>query len=256
MNPRGRQYALGHTLEGWTRLSHPSPRQRRLLRLAYRGWLPFVYSRYGTRQWAAPLPGTRLVVKDPFALLSIPTVVEVTGATAVLVYRHPGAVLASYRRMSWTPQLGEIASVVNVDPPTSIDATVDPVVGEMARFWTALNRVALSDVLDTPGAIVVSHEAVTAGGHATVAAVAAACGLTLATDPGERNPLAVTSAAVAEDFGANRLHNFNRAPDEAAHGWRAKISDAELAVLEEHAGPTLESLGTAAMRHRPVPEQP
>ena len=37
MNPRGKQYALGGTLDGWTRLTDPTPRQRLLLRAAYRG---------------------------------------------------------------------------------------------------------------------------------------------------------------------------------------------------------------------------
>ena len=50
-----------------------------------------VYSRFGARQWAGPLPRTRVVVKDPYALLSMPAVAAATGATPVLVYRHPGA---------------------------------------------------------------------------------------------------------------------------------------------------------------------
>ena len=103
MNPRGRQYALGGSLDGWTRLTDPSPYQRFLLRTAYQGWNPMVFSRFGARQWAGPLPHTRVVVKDPYALLSLRTVVAATGATPVLVYRHPGAVLASYRRVCVVP---------------------------------------------------------------------------------------------------------------------------------------------------------
>ena len=112
MNPRGKQYALAHTLGGWTRLEDPSSRQRWALRTAYRGLNPWLYSRYGRRQWAAPLPWTRLVVKDPFAMLSLPAVVSVTGARAVFLYRHPGAVLASYRRMGWRPDLDELRPLV------------------------------------------------------------------------------------------------------------------------------------------------
>ena len=70
-----------------------------------------VFSRFGARQWAGPLPQTRVVVKDPYALLSLRTVVAATGATPVLVYRHPGAVLASYRRVSWSPRLDEVAAI-------------------------------------------------------------------------------------------------------------------------------------------------
>src|SRR5680860_1295625 len=67
MNPRGRQYALGRTLDGWTCLQQLSDRQRRAMWTAYHGVNPWVYSKYGRRQWLAPLPWTRVVVKDPYA---------------------------------------------------------------------------------------------------------------------------------------------------------------------------------------------
>ncbi len=56
----------------------------------------------------APLPGTRLIVKDPFALLSMETIADVTGALLVLIYRLPGAVLTSCRRMGWHPDIEEV----------------------------------------------------------------------------------------------------------------------------------------------------
>ena len=40
MNPRGRQYALGKTLHGWTRLTEPTTRQRFLLRTRLPGLEP------------------------------------------------------------------------------------------------------------------------------------------------------------------------------------------------------------------------
>lgn len=249
MNPRGRQYALGGTLDGWTRLSDPTPRQRRLLRLAYQGLLPPVYSRYGFRQWAAPLPWTRVIVKDPFATLSIPAIVRETGANAVLLFRHPGAVLSSYRRMGWTPDLDELDGLVDVDrPDPDVDGSVDPVVGDMARFWSAINRVAVADALGTAGAVVVSHEDLSTAGPAGVRALGAACGLTVPrTGEGpspSRTPSPPTGLGTPE---GKRLHDFDRAPQEVAHGWRGRVSDDELAVLEHHAGPTLAQLQGAAL---------
>lgn len=249
MNPRGRQYALGGTLGGWARLTQPTPKQQRRLRLAYRGLLLPVYSRYGHRQWAAPLPWTRVIVKDPFATLSIPAIARETGATVVLVYRHPGAILSSYRRMGWTPDLKELDGLIDVDDADpDVDGSVDPVVGDMARFWAALNRVALEDALATPHAFVVSHEALTTAGPAGVRALAVACGLTL--PPAEDEPdvdQAPSSVPARGTPEGKRLHDFDRAPQEVAHGWRGKISDLELAVLEHHAGETLARLQGSAL---------
>ena len=52
-----------------------------------------------------------MVVKDPYAMLSLPAVAAVTGAIPVLVFRHPGAILASYRRVAWRPRLDELAAI-------------------------------------------------------------------------------------------------------------------------------------------------
>src|SRR5699024_4148149 len=101
------------TLDSWTELNHASPRQRRLLSRSYRGLNPWVYGRYGRRQWAAALPGTRVVVKDPFALLSLPLIRQSTLARVVIIYRHPGALLSSYRRMGWAPDIAELRRLMD-----------------------------------------------------------------------------------------------------------------------------------------------
>ena len=152
MNPRAHQFALAGTLTGWTRLTGVTPRQRLALVTSYRGLNPLVYSRYGQRQWAAPLPRTSVVVKDPFAMASLATVHDITDALPVLLVRHPGAVLSSYRRMGWSPDLDEIAPLalehLGEDVRPSGDAATD-----MAVFWSTLHRLALLDLRGT-GAVV------------------------------------------------------------------------------------------------------
>lgn len=237
MNPRGRQWALGGTLDGWSRLVDPTGRQVRALRRAYRGVTPGVYSRYGYRQWRAPLPSSRLIVKDPFAMLSIPAIHGVTGARPLLVYRHPGAMLVSYRRMGWQPDLGEMAPIVHAftrDYPEAArtiprlprDADPDGALA-MAWFWSALYSIALADFASIPGGEVVSHEAV-------------------ATDEGVCRRLHDTlgvpwSPAADQEFAREgssevdpaKLHNFDRRPADAALEWRGRVSGADIAVLDD-----------------------
>lgn len=239
MNPRGRQYALGGTLDGWTRLREPTPGQERRLRAAYRGLNPFVYSRYGTRQYAAPLPGTRLVVKDPCALLAIAPVSRITGAVPVLVYRHPGAVLASFRRMGWRPRVDEVRDLL----PGLAPADADPAT-ELAAFWAAMHRAALDDLADIPEAVVVSHSELAHSGAAGGAALFTALGLE--TSDGTTAELTKQGSQVA--VAAGRLHDFDRAPAAVAEAWRTKLPADDLDIVEQIAGDTLAELDSRRLQ--------
>jgi hypothetical protein len=251
MNAHGRQYALGGTIQAWARIVEPTPEQLRAMRRAYSGLAPRVYGRYGHRQWAAPLPTTRIVVKDPFAVLSVGALHEATSALPVLVYRHPGAVLASYRRMGWSPDLAEIEAAV---PPADQvgreghDLAQDPVAA-MAWFWATLNHVALSDITRTGSGVVVSHSELAAGGPAAMQRLYRACGLGW----DGRTEAAVRSAGSGEgrapkarvNSKGKTLHELSRDSTQVAEAWRSKISPDELTVLEQLAGPTLHALEAA-----------
>jgi hypothetical protein len=251
MNPKPGQYRLGGTLDAWTRLRSPSARQLASLRLAYRGLDPRVYGRYGHRQWAAPWPGTRTVVKDPFAVLSVGAVVRATGALPVLVYRHPAAVLASYRRMGWLPDLAEVEAAVadesgHAAAPTG--AAEDDALA-MAWFWSTLNSVALGDLGGVEGGVVVSHAEVAAGGPEALDALFEACGVARPSRPREREESPTSARATRDETGAGRaLHRFDRASGEVANAWRSSVDSAELQMFDELAGPTLATLEAARLR--------
>lgn len=246
MNPRGRQYALAGTVDGWARITEPTPRQRRALKLAYRGLNPLVYSRYGARQWAGPLPWTRLVVKDPFAMMSIPAIVEVTGATPVLVYRHPGAVLASYRRMNWQPDLAELADIVaHARSRDGLDLPDLPAPGEatpaeeMGLFWSVLHDLALAGRTPETSLVVVSHSALAQGGTPSGRRLAEAVGLGWSQQ---------MDAELSKESGQTpaadptKLHNFDRSPAAVADEWRAKLTDQEIGEIEQVSAATLARL--------------
>jgi hypothetical protein len=245
MNPRGNSYALGGTVSGWARLTAPTPAQRLRLRLAYRGLNPLVYSRYGHRQAGAALPGRRLVIKDPFALLSIPGLVEVTGALPVLVYRHPGAVLASYRRMGWTPDLDELDAVVGEARADGLDISPPPAVPDdspeaMGHFWATLHQIALTDLERAGIAVtIVSHAELAASGEPGGRRLADHLGVAWA--PG-------MAAELAREGDSQRhtdhqaLHRFDRAPVAVAEAWRRHLPDDDVAAVEAVTAGTRERL--------------
>lgn len=235
MNPRRGQFALGGTVHGWTSLSEPSPEQVRLLRRCYAGREPRVLSRYGEHQVRSALPGGTTVVKDPFALLSLPAVVRTTGAAVVVLYRPAAAVLASYRRMGWRADSAELralpAGPTGPVPGGDVDA--------MVEFWNELHSRVLADLPGLPGVLLVSHAELVAGGAPAVDGLRDRLGL------GPRRPAqgghratARASALLGRLRGGEpgprpRLHEFDRSSSEVAEGWRQRVDDDERRRLEQ-----------------------
>jgi hypothetical protein len=178
------------------------------------------------------------VVKDPFAMLSMPAVARSTGTTPVLVYRHPAAALASYRRMGWEPDLDELQPLVRAyraeDHPAGLGIGDLPRPGEvsepeaMGRFWAALYTMALSDAASTPGLIVVSHEEVAGGGGAAARVLFDALGLL----PSAATTAELTGRGEAAADSSTRLHRLDRDPSTVARSWRSAVPDDELAAIE------------------------
>lgn len=237
MNPRGRQFGLGGTLHTWVRLEQPQPRQTRLLRRIYRGLEPRTLSRYGIHQLTAAAPWTRTIVKDPFAMLSIPAVARITGAHVILLYRHPSAVLASYRRMGWQADLDEVVGLGAPKPPHDNSSLAEA--SAMAAFWTFLNNTALDDLDGLPNATVVSHEELVRGGEVAVAQL--------------RQHLHLSPVATARDGRVDEasegstLHRFGRQGEEVLHSWRAQVSDEEVAHVERLTHSSLDRLNQARL---------
>lgn len=240
MNPRGNQFALGGTLTGWTRLEEPTPRQTRILRRCFQGREVRTFSRYGVDQWVAALPWSHTIVKDPFALMSVPAIVRCTQALPVVLYRQPGAVLASYRRMGWTADTQEIRSLQGrpVGPAPVDDAAA------MIEFWNALHREVLGWLDSVPGALLVSHAEASLGGPSAMAALMRACGLRRRESTPPEPPAAEEPAAPA----SGQLHGFARTPSEVAEGWRTRLTPNETARVDQETAETWEALELRRLR--------
>ncbi|MGH9246794.1 MAG: sulfotransferase family protein [Acidimicrobiales bacterium] len=229
MNPRPGQYALGGRLTGWVRLTDPTPVEKRILRRAYRGWVPGAYSRYGIRQWAALVPRTRLIVKDPFAVLSLSAIARITCAVPVVVYRHPAAVLASYRRMGWTADTTEIQALGAQRGTPSDD------VEAMGHFWTFLYRTALADLDELAdseaGSLVVSHDELVRGGADAARRIVERCGLSWS--PRAERTVSADRARPEAEIPDRTLHVFDRSADVIVDGWRRQVIPDDIRRLEQ-----------------------
>lgn len=244
MNPRPGQFALGGTLQGWAALDPPTPRQVALLRRCYRGTELRTFSRYGAHQAAALLPWTHVIVKDPYALLSLPAIVRHTAAVPVLIYRHPGAVLQSYRRMGWRPSIAEIRTLA-----AGVSRTADDELSVMVEFWNFLHNSALKSLADVPDALVVSHAELAVSGRGGLEKLAVACGLSAVAAPTvKKNDRSAAAAEQPNIPAPGRLHGFERQPEEVARGWRSQLDEEDVDRLEEETAETWQALEARRLR--------
>jgi hypothetical protein len=223
MNPRGRQFALSGAIDAWVRRETFPPHEAAVLRRCYTGREPRTFSRFGIHQWAAPLPTTRIVIKDPFAMLSVGAVHDASNALPVLLYRHPAAVLASYRRMGWTADTDEMVALGGPKPADDSDLAA------MAAMWSWCHEIALRDLDRIDTGLVVSHHAMTVGG---VAAHRELCSL-LALKP----PRAARADTALHERRRGVLHDFDRSTDAIEEGWRDEVPADELSAMEELVAP-------------------
>jgi hypothetical protein len=197
-------------------------------------------------------------------MLSIPVICELTGAVPLLVYRHPGAALTSYRRMGWQPDLAELRPILREHRRTH--ATEDqglpelPLPGEtdeataMALFWSALYEIALDRAAGVEDLVVVSHEELAGGGMPAVEALFKALRLSVSSETAaeieHEQPPTQPERPVDGNATGQRpaLHDFDRSPEQAAHSWRAKLPADEIATMETVAADMLGRLDELRVR--------
>jgi hypothetical protein len=106
-----------------------------------------------------------LVVKDPFAALSIPWF-ERRGCTVVAIVRHPATVAASYRRLGWhaigtLDRLAESPRWLDDDDRELLDRHRGDQLESTALLWRVVTR-RLAETTGGAGARLITHEAVSA----------------------------------------------------------------------------------------------
>lgn len=166
----------------------------------------------------------------------------------MLVYRHPGAVLVSYRRMGWQPDLAEVQPLVARCRASNVEVDEVPGPGEvsegeaMAHFWRALHQMALAGVGASPSVTVVAHQDIASGGERAGRALFAHLNLRWSSEAGEE-----LTQDPEDGVGEASLHNFDRSPAKVAQAWRKVLGRGEVDAIEQIAGATLarlESMGT------------
>lgn len=177
-------------------------------------------------------------------MLSIPAIQQaVGGARAVLVYRHPGAALASYRRMGWTPDTEELVPIVSqfIADYGPSDGVALPKGGQddvsaLAWFWNVLYGMALRET--TPDTVdVVSHRDLAIGGEAAARSLFQVLDLTWTQASQD-----LIQPNGVRDTDEHALHNLHRDPASVADSWRDRLDARDVRRLDDETAPVRHAL--------------
>jgi hypothetical protein len=115
--------------------------------------------------YVANLHGQRALLKDPFAVFSLPWFAEKLNCQIVVTVRHPAAFASSLKRLGWSFDFNDLLNQPalmrdHLEPfradMQSIKA--DDVIGQAALLWTMIYRVVHTDRERIPSIQIVRHE--------------------------------------------------------------------------------------------------
>jgi hypothetical protein len=142
--------------------------------------------KYATSFRAGRLLGRRPLLDDPYALLASEWLAERLGCRVVVVVRDPAAMVASWKKLGWTTDLGELlhqpALMRDWLEPfrteiEAVAATPGDLVGRVGMLWRQLYLVAAEYERRCPAVRIVRYEDLAADPVPSFAGLYAALGL-------------------------------------------------------------------------------
>jgi len=181
--------------------------------------------------------GQRPLLKDPFALLSVPWFVERLAAQVVVLVRHPAAVVASWLRLGWVVHpkqlLAQPALLEEVLPPAEVQAlraaaAIDDRLTWAAALWRAL-YAAVDAYRRALPVLVVRHEDLAQAPDDEFAALYTRLGLDF--NRRARRALARSIHGRQEHTDPRRPHATALDSRAAAQAWKRQLTAAQIARI-------------------------
>ncbi len=106
-----------------------------------------------------------VLLKDPFAVFSIPWFVERLNCRVVVTVRHPAAFASSLKRLNWPFDFRDLLNQpllmrdhLEADRADMLRIQPDDIIGQSALLWRIIYRVVARTVERIPSIIIVRHE--------------------------------------------------------------------------------------------------
>ena len=185
------------------------------------------------------LHGQRALIKDPFAVFSIPWFAKKLNCKVVVTVRHPAAFASSLKRLNWSfdfkdlldqPLLMRDHVGAYQDEMRSIKA--DDVIGQAALLWKLIYRSVHSALSLNPDFIVVRHEDLSRDPVSGYRDLYAKLGLEY-THKVEETILNSSSSENPVELSGKKVHSVKLDSRANVDSWRKRITEDELKRIRQ-----------------------
>lgn len=198
------------------------------------------------RDWATFLKGRflnlRPVLKDPFALFSIPWFAERLGCQIVITVRHPAAFASSLKRLNWTFQLEDLLAqpLLMRDWLEPYRAEMeampsDDAIGRASLLWKMAYQMVNHLGLKHPEYQVVRHEDLSREPVQGFRSLYAALGLRFIPQA-QRVIQSSSSSENPKELSASAVHAFRLDSRANLNNWKRHLSVADIERVRQIAG--------------------
>jgi hypothetical protein len=189
------------------------------------------------RDWATFLKGRvlrlRPLLKDPFALFSVPWFAERLDCQVVITVRHPAAFVSSLMRLNWTFQLEDLLAqpLLMRDwlEPYRFEMEAMPagdMIGRASLLWKMAYRMVHDLRREHPEYQVVLHEDLSINPVQGFSTLYAAVGLQF-TSQAQATIRASSSSANPKELSADAVHAFQLDSRASLLNWKRRLSSEE-----------------------------
>jgi hypothetical protein len=199
--------------------------------------------KYGSAFSAGRLTRRRALLDDPFALMSVPWLVDRLGCVAIVMIRNPVALVGSWRALGWQAEMEDLLE----QPPLMRDylgpyeadlremRESDDVIGRICTLWRALYG-AVAQMASLEGVHVYRYQDLVRKPFDSFHEIYDVCGLSWSDRAQEAVAAASTGGGSSKSHSFRGLSKTAYRPMNAATAlgsYRSRLSDAEIARVRE-----------------------
>ncbi len=190
--------------------------------------------------------GQRALLKDPFAVFSIPWFAKRFNFRVVITVRHPAAFASSLKRLGWKFDFNDL-----LDQPMLMRDHLEPyrqrmqavraddVIGQASLLWTMIYRFVHSTVKLNPDFIIVRHEDLSREPLGGFHDLYSSLGLAF-TSQVEQGILSSSSSENPAELSRGKVHSVKLDSRANVDNWKKRLTDEEIARVLEITGDALE----------------
>jgi hypothetical protein len=178
--------------------------------------------------------GERPLIKDPFAVFSMPWFVERLNCQVVVTVRHPAAFASSLKRLNWSFDFRDLLDQpllmrdhLEADRADMQSMPADDVIGQAALLWRIIYRSVQRDGQKHPAIQAVRHEDLSLDPVSGFRSLYQSLGLDF-SPRAEKDVLNASSSENPTELSKNKTHSVKLDSRANLHNWKKRLTPEEI----------------------------